>query len=95
MKSLQAIDLGTEMQPIVKLHVKLTNHTLHLTRVTKCHNLHAVTLLHMGIKGGIGKMPSCHSFSIEIGVTMANLTEEHHHHAIGRLITGANQDDVA
>ena len=35
-------------------------------------------------------MPSCHSYSIEVHVTMPTFTEERHN-AIGRLQAGANQ----
>ena len=45
METLPKFDLGAKTQSLVKLYyIKLTNHTLHVTRVAKCHNLHAVTL---------------------------------------------------
>ena len=44
MKSLPQFDL------LVKLYAKLTNITLHVTRLTKCYNMFAVTSLHRAIK---------------------------------------------
>ena len=55
--SLPKFDLDAKTQPLVNLYVKLTNHTLPVTRVAKCHNLHTITFLHRGIKDSIGK---CH-----------------------------------
>ena len=55
MESLPKFNLGAKMPPFVKLYVRLTNHMLYMTRVAKCNNLHAVTLLHSGIKDSIGK----------------------------------------
>ena len=55
MKSLPNSDFDAKAQALVKLYVKLTNHTLHMTRVaTCCHNVHAVISLHTGIKDSIG-----------------------------------------
>ena len=78
MKSLPKFDLRVKTQLLVTFYVTLTNHTLHVTRVAICHNLHAITSLHRGLNDRISKSHHV-SFSPEVDVKMPKLSEAQRH----------------
>ena len=95
MESLRKFHLDAKTQLLVQLYVKVTNHTLHVTRVFKCcHSLHVVTSSQRGTEDSIGKYHHVR-FPPEVDLTSPKLTEEQRHNATGRLQAGANQGDVA
>ena len=78
MISLPKCDVGAKMRPLVKVYVKLTNRTLPVARVAKCHNLHAVTSLRRGMKDIIGKCHHVIVFPTQVDVILPKLTEQRH-----------------
>ena len=89
MKSLSKVDLDAKTQPLDKLYIKLTNHTLMF--VAKCPNLLDVTSLHSGVQISIGKCYYVIVVFTDVDVKMPKRTEQRHN----AIQTGANQGGVA